>query len=76
MSLNSVALPLVNLQKRATDIPGFRKEKGITEDQAKSTKMRRYLKICIDQDHLTFMHWILQVYPLSGKKHLKIGLTL
>ena len=39
--LISVALPLVNLQKRASDLPGFRKEKGVTEDQAKIKETRR-----------------------------------
>lgn len=36
MSLNSVALPLVNIQNRASDIPDFMKQKGVTEAQVLS----------------------------------------
>lgn len=34
MNLNSVPLPWIDLLKRAFDIPGFRKENRVTEDQA------------------------------------------
>ena len=40
MSLNSVALLLVSYKKEASEIPDFRKEKGVAEDQAKIKEFR------------------------------------
>jgi hypothetical protein len=48
MSLNSVDLPLAKITKKkrkrkkgAFDIPGFRKEKRVTEDQASVKEIKK-----------------------------------